>query len=136
VRPPDQTTPALVRSDIWILAALVIGAVQGPVEMQRLWENADYLMRRSLTFDEVSFGVPRLVAAGLAEVSAAKDTRLMLTATPKAVSLTKVDPNRGVIDMMFEWMDHFGCRPHPEHENEDRSLGRLSGLDPAIWPDS
>jgi len=122
--------PELVRSDVWILTAILMFD-GNPIDMRHLRESADYLMRRALTFDEVSFGVPRLVAAGLAEVATDEAPRLAIRSMPKASSMVVRGP--GVIDIMFGLMDDLGCRPYPEPEDEDRSLRRLPGLDLASW---
>jgi hypothetical protein len=113
----------LTRSDVWLLVSIVIAGELAP--LSRVLSSAGYLMRQELTFDEVSYGVPRLIAQGLVEVDGA-DNALRLSPRPKATALLK--PGVGQIEAMFALMDELDCRPWPEQESENRSLGRLPQL--------
>jgi hypothetical protein len=63
--PLDGTYPLLTRSDAWLLAALTERSHDGhSVNLRDLVHDADWLNRAIPTYDEISFGLPRLVAAG------------------------------------------------------------------------
>ncbi len=117
--------PALTNSDAWLLAALTDGRRRaGPLTLRDLVGRADWLNHLLPTFDEVSFGVPRLVAAGLMTVDG-----LRSLATAEAWQLrSKVHAATlgDVLYAMQELVDapHFG-EPEPP---EDRSLGRWPAL--------
>jgi hypothetical protein len=121
--------PPLTRSDAWLLAALTEGSRDGrPVSLRDLVHDADWLNRRIPTFDQISYGLPRLVAAGFATVDGYR-----FRATPKAIALRrtlKSLPSDGLSDVIVRMEAALGAKPYPEPEDEDRSLGRLSGFEP------
>jgi hypothetical protein len=114
----------LTRSDAWILASLI--SAGGATGIVRLIAEADYLKRARLTYDELSFGLPRLAAEHLVLIAKDPLAGLVLTATPRACALVVPGPS---IQVMFNLTQTLGCRPYPEEEIEDRSLGRLPGLE-------
>jgi len=89
--------------------------------------DAEYLIRAIPTYDEVSFGLPRLSDANLVVVSFADDGGIEMAATPLAQSLVVPGQGDGTV---LDLQKALGCRPYPEPEVEDRSRGRLPGLDP------
>jgi hypothetical protein len=124
--------PRLNRADAWLLAALTEGSHGGrPVTLRELVQDADWLNRAIPTFDEVSFGLPRLVAAGFMTVGHDVRSGVVFRATPDATKLrksVKAETLGGVLAGVG-WA--VGAPPYPDSEPaEDRSLGRLAGLEP------
>ena len=129
MRPDAESTgrPALTRSDAWLLAALTEGSHDGrPVNLPQFVDNADWTNRAVPTFDEISFGFPRLIARGLMTVDG-----LRFRAPPRAIALRKSVKAGTLGGVLIEMAEIVGARPYPEPEVEDRSLGRLPGLRPA-----
>lgn len=124
--------PRLTRSDAWLLAALTESSHDGrPVSLRDLVHDADWLNRLIPTFDEISFGLPRLAAAGFLVVESDAKATLVFRATPKANSLRRSVRARTLGDVVAGVGQGVGALPYPEPEPaEDRSLGRLDGLDP------
>lgn len=118
-----------MRSDAWLLAALTEGRPGRVVTLPELMHDADWLNRMIPTFDEVSFGLPRLVAAGYVIVSG-EGKALSMRPTAKAFALRReVDRNAtALVDVLTESARSVGARPYPLQEDEDRSLGRQPGL--------
>jgi hypothetical protein len=128
----DVTHPLLTRSDAWLLAALTESSHGGrPVNFRDFVHDADWLNRAIPTFDEMSFGLHRLVAAGFLVVGHDPQYGLVLRATPKATHLRRSIKARTLGDVLNGVGQAVGAAPYPEPEpDEDRSLGRLPGLDP------
>jgi hypothetical protein len=64
-----ETDPRLSRADAWLLAALTERSHDGrSVTLQEFVHDADWLGRMIPTFDEMSFGLPRLISAGFMTV--------------------------------------------------------------------
>ena len=121
--------PRLNRADAWLLAALTEGSHDGrPVTLQDFVHDADWLNRLIPTFDEMSFGLPRLIAAGYMTVGEDVKSGLVFRATPKAIMLRKsIDRRPGSVIQGVE--QAVGALPYGQAEPEgDRSLGRLPGL--------
>ena len=81
------------------------------------------------TYDELSFGLMRLVAAGLIVVHGQQP--MTLIATERGMTLESVaaySPNRSRAEALEQMASAFGALPYPAHELEDRSLGRLPNL--------
>ncbi len=123
----ESKVPALTRSDAWLLAALTEGSRGGhPVTLAKFVHDADWLNRAIPTFDEISFGFPRLVGHGLMTVDG-----LRLRATPRAIAL-RTSIRGGALGSVLNGVgDRVGARPYPDPEVENRSLGRLPGLEPS-----
>ncbi len=122
--------PPLTRTDASLLAALVEGSHDGcRVDLRTLVHDVDWLNRAIPTFDEVSFGLQRLVAAGFLIVDSAPETRLMLHPTPKAIHLRRSLKARSLGDVLTAMQRAVEAAPYPEPEVEDRSRGRLPGLE-------
>ena len=123
--------PALTRSDAWLLAALTEGSRDGrPVNLRDFVHDADWLNRSIPTFDEMSFGLPRLVAAGFLIVEHDSKERLVFQATPKATKLRRSVKAKSLGDVLNGVGEAVGAASYPEPEPaEDRSLGRLTGLE-------
>jgi hypothetical protein len=114
-----------------LLAALTEVSHDGrAVNLRNFVDAADWLNRLIPTFDEVSFGLPRLVAAGFLIAGNDAKLGLVLRATPTATKLrrsVKAKTLGGVLNGVGEAV---GAAPYPEPEPaEDRTLGRLPGLD-------
>jgi hypothetical protein len=124
--------PPLTRSDAWLLAALTEGSDDGrPVDLRELINDADWLNRMIPTFDELSFGLPRLVAAGFLVVGQGAKKGLVFQATPNATRLRGSVKAKSLGDVLNGVGEAVGALPYPEPEPpEDRSLGRLRGLEP------
>ena len=132
VTPIRPATPSLTRSDAWIVAALCETRRDAPMLLRDLIWNGDWLNRAILTFDELSFGLPRLEAVGLVEVVHGRDgPRVRATSRARALR-RKVDADTlgGVLTGMDAAV---GAPPYPEPETEDRTLGRLPDFDEAMW---
>jgi hypothetical protein len=128
----EPAAPRLTHGDAWIVAALCEAGRDWPVRLRDLIHNADWLNRAILTFDEVSYGLPRLEAAGLVEVTPGADgPRVRPTKAARGLRKTiKADTLGGVLAGAAAAV---GAPPYPEPESEDRTLGRLTGLDETLW---
>jgi hypothetical protein len=83
------------------------------------------------TFDEMSYGLPRLIAAGYLTVGQDGRRGIVLRATPKATRLRKSVEAGTLGDVLGAVGSAVGAAPYPDAEPpEDRSLGRLPGLEP------
>jgi hypothetical protein len=123
--------PPLTRSDAWLIAALCESGLK-PLRLQDLIQNADWLNRAIPSYDELSFGLRRLETAGYLEVVPATDG-LRLRPTEKSIVVVRAI-NAGTLgELLAEMSAAVGARPYPEPEHEDRSLGRLAGLDEPAW---
>jgi hypothetical protein len=92
----------------------------------------DWLNRAVLTFDELSFGLPRLQSAGLVEVTEAIDGPLVgATADGRRLRMSVDAGTLG--GLLSEMADAVGAPPYPALESEDRSLGRLPGFSEGRW---
>ena len=110
---------ALTIGDAWLLAALT-EANGRAVRLRDFVHDYDWLNRAVPTFDEVSFGLPRIVARGLGSVSG-EGRNLRLAATPLGL-----DVRRSVVGHPIPAIaDAIGAR---DEGPEDRSRGRLPGL--------
>jgi hypothetical protein len=128
----DESHLRLNRSDAWLLAALTEGSHDGrAVTLQDLVHDADWLNRLIPTFDEMSYGLPRLIAAGFMTVGQDVKKGIVFRATPKAIRLRK-SVKAGTLGGVLEGVGNaVGAAPYPDPEPpEDRSLGRLPGLEP------
>ena len=78
----------------------------------------------------MSFGLPRLVAAGFLVVGYDPKEGLVFRATPKATKLRGSVKAKSLGDVLNGVGGAVGAAPYPGPEPaEDRSLGRLPGLD-------
>jgi hypothetical protein len=127
----SSSHPALTRSDGWLLAALTEGPRQGlAIDLAEFVYYADWLNRLIPSYDDISFGLPRLVAAGFVIVGSDAEDGLVLRATPKAIELRRTVKAKSLGDVMSGMERAVGARPYPVPEAEDRSLGRLPGFAP------
>lgn len=127
-----RPTPPLTRSDAWIVAALCETGRDRPMRLRDLIYQADWLNRSILSFDELSFGLPRLEAAGLVDVTQGIDGPLV-RATSEGRTLrgqVRAETLGGVLAGMAAAV---GAPAYPEPETEDRSLGRLPRFSEAQW---
>lgn len=125
---------AYTRSDALLLAALMIGGggPDGrPVTLSGLLSTVDALNHSIPTFDEVSFGIPRLVAGGFAAVLPGEAGDLALRPSTAANELLQF--SRRSRDFASDVAVALGTLPYPEPEAEDRSPGRLADLDRAAF---
>lgn len=126
----------LVRSDAYILAAVTEQWLSGSTQkLQEFAHDYDWLNRALPTFDELSFGLARLVAAGYVTTERIPNKVLRLKATPSATALGKQvrEKAKTLGDVVTGFDEALGCRPYPEAESDDRSLGRLSDFSEAEW---
>jgi hypothetical protein len=91
------------------------------VPLRNVIHDYDWLNRAIPTFDELSFGMPRLVAAGLAAVGQSSSGELVLGATAEAMRLRRSADGHPVPAIAAALRASIGSV-------EDRSLGRLRGL--------
>lgn len=129
-------TARLTETDALILMCLTDGAdsngVGRAVELVNLQDNYDFATRAGLSFDELSFGAPRLVAAGLMTVEPGPDGpvfRATSTATAMA-SRVREDPRHRI----YAWPAILDAAP--PGAPEDRTEGRLAGLDQAAFDEA
>jgi hypothetical protein len=128
----EESHTRLNRSDAWLLAALTEGSHDGrAVTLQDFVHDADWLNRQIPTFDEMSYGVPRLIEAGFMTVGQDVKKGIVFRATPKATQLRK-SVKAGTLGGVLEGVGNaVGTLPYRGPEPpEDRSLGRLAGLEP------
>jgi hypothetical protein len=129
--PQGDRPPVLVRSDAWLLAALTEARQGRPLTLAELMNDADWLNRLVPTYDELSYGLPRLIAAGYVVISS-QGTLLRLQPTTKARELRKAASKEARALGVLEAVGRLaGAQPYPNPEAEDRSLGRLPGLSQA-----
>lgn len=121
----DRPIPQLTQLDAMVLDGLVARRDQRWLRLDQLIDHIDWLDRWVPDFDEISYGLPRLIAAGHAEVRGQRG-ELMLRATPRAIALARANRSRFMGDAV-------GARPWGEQVPDDRTLGRLPGLDEATW---
>jgi hypothetical protein len=118
-----NTSPVrLTEADASLVAALTESSGR-LVPLQNLVHDYDWLNRAIPTFDEVSFGVPRLVAEGYATVSASSSGDLLIGATSAAMRLRREATGSPVAAIA-------AAVGASRAVAEDRSLGRLTGLTP------
>ena len=117
--------PPLTISDVCILAATVNAGDLASIE--RLPGDYEYLMRAPLDFDALSYGIPRLVAAGLVELPQDTNSARTIRATARAISL--YPKGLGAIDAVFKLAQTLGASE--DDLTADLSLGRLEGLVPS-----
>jgi hypothetical protein len=127
----SSESPPLTRSDAWLIAALCESGPK-PLRLQDLIQNADWLNRAIPSYDELSFGLRRLEAAGYLDVMPATDG-LIVRPTERSFVMVRAIKARTLGELLAEMSAAVGARPYPEPEHEDRSLGRLPGLDEAAW---
>jgi hypothetical protein len=117
--------PPLTSSDAWLLAALTEGPRRDrALTLREFVGAADWLNHSLPTFDEVSFGVPRLVAAGFTTVDG---PAVQATAEARRLrSRVRAATLGGVLRAMEKAVGaaHDGGAQAPE----DRSLGRWPAL--------
>jgi hypothetical protein len=101
------------------------------MKLWRLIDCADVLAREEPTFDEISFSLPRLVAAGLVTVGRDAAGELQLKATRAGFDVKKRAAGRG--HAAFRMANALGAARRSEDEVGDRSLGRYSDLNAADW---
>jgi hypothetical protein len=122
----------LTRTDAYLLAATTGSFRKRARPLRDLIADYDWLERDIPTFDEVSFGLPRLIAAGYLEVGS-RQGRTFVRATPKARRLRSTKRAKTLGGRLGEVAAAVGAAPYPQPEIEDRSLGRLTGLDSVEW---
>ena len=129
VERPEEP-PLLTRADARLLAALTESSREGrPVTLGELVHDADWLNRSIPTFAEMSFGLPRLIAAGFMTVEAGTPPGLRFQATPKATRLRASVNAHSLGDLLVGMEQAVGAAVYPAPESaEDRSLGPLPGL--------
>jgi hypothetical protein len=128
----EQPTP-LTRSDAYLLAAASELNGKRPSRLRDLIANYDWLERGIPTFDEISFGFPRLIAAGFLEVGPSDTGEFVVHVTPKARALRSSITTKSRGGFLGDTAVAIGAAPYPEPETEDRSRGRVPGLDTADW---
>lgn len=128
--------PRLIRSDAELLAALTEHGKPGsPRKLRDVINDYDWLNRLVPSYDVLSFGLPRLMAAGYVEVDRAPGRILRLIPTAKATALrSEIQKDAHALgDASSGLAKALGCYAYPEPEVEDRSLGRLPGFEEAEW---
>lgn len=122
----------LTRSDACLMTAL-LRPDQPRVRMSlsTLIDRADWLDTMRPSFHELSYGLARLVAAGLVAVEVDGDGKHLVGATPLSDELllhVVAAPTRSRGEVLAAIADALGVPPYPELEVEDRTLGGLPGL--------
>lgn len=130
----ESHSPRLNRTDAYLLVAVTEARRSGPIRLGDLIGDYDYLDHSIPTFDEASFGLRRLEAAGYVAVGSTGGA-ITVQATPAARSLSATIVRNGPGGVLAGMAAAVGAKPHPAPETEDRSLGRLEGLTLAVWTD-
>ena len=118
---------ALVRADSSLLAAATERSK--PQRLRDFLNSYDWLNRSVPLFDELSFGLRRLVAGGYIRVSKGNAGITIETTEAGARLGSEARDNAKTLGDVVIAMDRvLGCKPYPEPEIEDRSLGPLRGL--------
>lgn len=98
------------------------------MKLSDLIDAGDRLFRGQPSFDDVSYSLPRLIAAGYLVVQRDSKGNLRLKATNAAFDLR--DKVKGKSDSWTKVAKVFGIPPGPpDAEEEDRSLGRFPDLE-------
>lgn len=129
----DALPPPLTRSDAGLVAALSESDGRR-VDLQRLIHDFDWLIRDIPTYDQLSYGMARLMANGYVDVYRNGKGRLRFAATPATRALRRqVDADaHALADVVVGMTRLLGAKSWPEPEpDEDRTLGRLPGLMPS-----
>jgi hypothetical protein len=130
-----QLAAPLTGTDACLLAAVTESWRRRPIGLGDLIANYDWLDRSIPTFDEVSFGLPRLVAAGFVDVEKLEAGEIKVRATRKAQALRATIKVHTLGGVLAEMSAAVGAPPYGHHETEDRSLGRLVGFEASAWDD-
>jgi hypothetical protein len=125
----------LSASDAWILAALTEeGHFRRAHHLKDLIHDMDWLNRQMPSFDELSFGLQRLVVAGLARAAGSENV-LKIEPTTRAIELRiRVDHSaRTLGGVLLEMERALVAEGLLQNGNEDRSHGRLQELSPVTF---
>lgn len=114
--------PRLTEADTWLVAALTESSGR-PVPLRNLIHDFDWLNRATPSYDDLSFGIPRLVAAGYAVVSKSPSGDLLFAGTAESMRLRRSAKGHAAVAIHAALRSATG-------PVEDRSLGRLPGLTP------
>jgi hypothetical protein len=123
----------LVRADASLLMALTESGGGRARLLRDLIGDYDWLERGIPTFDEASFGLPRLAAARYLDVGRTGDGLITVRATARARALRASIRATTLGGVLSAAAVVVGAAPYPEPEVEDRHLGRLAGLDAWAW---
>jgi hypothetical protein len=128
--PTSSKVVLLTDTDVAILAGLADASRRAgrSVRLADLIGRIDMLFRWTPSFDDLSFGLPRLVAAGLAAPLAHQDREVWVAPTGDALQLRRAAqrlPGVGGVGVNMETEAHHRGMTTSE---EDRSLGRLPAL--------
>jgi len=115
-----------------LLAAVTERSRNGrPIRLRDLVHDADWLDRAIPTFDELSYGLPRLIQAGYVTVETGPRDGLLFRATAQATEVRRSLKPRRLGDVVIGFEREVGTVAYAGKEPpEDRSLGRLPGLKP------
>ena len=125
--------PRLNWVDAWLLAVLTDHRWRWsrPLKLWRLVDRADDLFRGEPSFDDLSFSLARLVAAGLIEVSRDAAGELQLKATRAGFDVKARAKGPG--SSMRRFAGALGAEAYPNGDDGDRSLGRFPALTADDW---
>ena len=131
----DAEVPrAFTWSDAWLLASLAIRTNGDSwIPLWSVIDTMDFLQHLAPTYDEVSYGLPRLRAAGLVAIDGTGD-QLRLRVTQRSRELD-VGPNasrQSASAIQESIRSTIGAHGRLDAD-EDRSLGRLEELDESDW---
>jgi len=99
-----------------------------PMTLWRLVDVVDILFREEPSFDDISFSLPRLLAAGLVEVKRNNAGEVTLKATRAAFGV-KADAGRAGTSLA----EALGALPYESEDPGDRSRGRYPDLSSEDW---
>ena len=125
--------PPLNWVDAWLLAVLTNYRWRWsrPLKLWRLIDLSDVLFRGEASFDDVSFALPRLLAAGLIDVDRDKSGELQFKGTRAAFALKA--RAKGKDGPMRRFAQAVGAQPYPDGDDGNRSLGRYPDLTARDW---
>lgn len=128
-----SSTVSLNWVDGWLLAALTDYRWRWsrPMKLWRLVDMTDVLFRGEASFDDVSFSLPRLIAAGLVTVDRDSSGELQIKATRAGFEMKARAKGPG--HSIDRWATVLGAPSRSQAVTGDRSLGRYPDLTSRDW---
>jgi hypothetical protein len=123
----------VTHTDVTLLTVLTEFSRGRPVSLEQFVDGVDWYDRAIPSFDEVSYGLRRLQAAGLLAVSMDSHGRLLLGPTREALHLRRSANDADATAFRRKMEESAGVGPFSTPEQEDRTYGPLAGLRPEAY---